>query len=52
MAADFVIDATGPRSRLSAPARGRRFAFGIETEIPRPGEDGLFFYFLPEVSDG
>ena len=51
-AADFVIDATGPRSRLSAALRGRRVAFGIETEIPAPAADGLFFYFLPEVRDG
>ncbi len=50
--ADVIIDATGPRSRLSAAPPGRRVAFGIETEIPAPAADGLFFYFLPEVRDG
>ncbi|MBI3976378.1 MAG: hypothetical protein HY334_08320 [Armatimonadetes bacterium] len=50
---DFVIDATGPRSTLTEPTlRGRRLAFGIETEIPAPAAEGLFFYFLPEVRDG
>ncbi len=50
--ASFIIDATGPRSRLTSPARRRRVAFGIETEILAPPADGLLFYFLPEVRDG
>lgn len=52
LSASFIIDATGPRSRLTSPARGRRVAFGIETEILAPPADGLLFYFLPEVRDG
>ncbi len=47
-----VVDATGPRSALAAAARGRRLAFGLETEIPAPLRTGLWFYFLPEVRDG
>jgi flavin-dependent dehydrogenase len=52
VAASLIIDATGPRSRLSPRMDGRRVAFGIETEIPAQAADGLFFYFLPEVRDG
>jgi len=50
--ASLIIDATGPRSRLSGSTRGRRVAFGIETEIAAPLANGLSFYFLPEVRDG
>lgn len=51
--ADLVVDATGPRSTLGgAVRRGRRLAFGLETEIPAPEGKGLQFYFLPEVRDG
>jgi flavin-dependent dehydrogenase len=52
LTASFIIDATGPRSRLNGALQQRRLAFGIETEIPAPVRDGLFFYFLPEVRDG
>lgn len=51
--AGAVVDATGPRATLARRApRGRRLAFGIETEISAPPAKGLFFYFLPEVRDG
>jgi flavin-dependent dehydrogenase len=50
--ARFVVDATGPRSTLAGRVKGRRAAFGLETEIPAPPADGLWFYFLPEVRDG
>ncbi|KRT75837.1 MAG: FAD dependent oxidoreductase [Armatimonadetes bacterium CSP1-3] len=48
----MVVDATGPRSTLAGPVRGRRIAFGLETEIAAPPADGLWFHFLPEVRDG
>jgi len=47
-----VVDARGPRSALAGAARGRRLAFGLETEIPAAPSAGLRFYFLPEVPDG
>lgn len=50
--AAMIIDATGPRSRLTTAPQKRWLAFGIETEIPAPPAAGLFFYFLPEVRDG
>src|SRR3990170_4331342 len=43
----MVVDATGPRSALAGPVRGRRMAFGLGTEIAAPPADGLWFYFLP-----
>jgi len=48
----MVVDATGPRSTLAGAGRGRRVAFGLETEIAAPPADGLWFHFLPEVRDG
>src|SRR3989337_2987375 len=35
----MVVYATGPRSPLTGPARGRRVAFGLETEIAAPPAD-------------
>lgn len=50
---DLVVDATGPRSVLAGGThRGRRVAFGLETELPASPADGLAFYFLPEIRDG
>lgn len=48
----FVVDAMGPRSPLARALPGRRTAFGVETELPAPMDDGLRFAFLPEVRDG
>lgn len=39
--ADHVVDATGPRSVLAGDApRGRRLAFGLETELAAPMAEG------------
>src|SRR3990170_477790 len=36
----MVVDATGPRSTLAGAGRGRRVAFGLETEIATPPAGG------------
>jgi flavin-dependent dehydrogenase len=48
----MLVDATGPRAALAGPLRPRHAAFGLESEIPRPVEPGLHFYFAPEIRDG
>ncbi|MDQ7858306.1 MAG: hypothetical protein QN174_09420 [Armatimonadota bacterium] len=50
--ARLLIDATGPRAALAGPLRGRRVAFGIESEVPVSVEPGLHFHFVPEIRDG
>lgn len=55
--ARFLVDATGWRAALvggpSSPYVNRRWmAFGIETEVTCRFDDGLHFYFIPEIADG
>lgn len=48
----LLVDATGPRAALAGHGRPRYVAFGLESEVPRPVDPGLHFYFVPEIRDG